>query len=137
MVNKIINGSQCTISWHVDDLKISHVDGNVNWEILTILQQEYGKEALIPSTTGKVHDYLGMTIDYSIPGKVMFRMEDYIDRMISECLAGLLTGNPVSPAANHLFDINPECDKLSSEDADKYHHFVAKLLYLAKGTQPC
>ena len=73
-----------------------------------------------------------MTIDYSTPGKVVFCMEDYIDHMINECPAGLLTGNPASPAANHLFDINPECDKLSSEDADKFHHFVAKLLYLAK-----
>ena len=104
----------------------------MNREILTILQQEYGKEAPIPSTTGKVHDYLGMTIDYSTPGKVVFHMEDYIDRMINECPAGLLKGNPVSPAANHLFDINPECEKLSSEEADKFHHFMVKLLCLAK-----
>ena len=82
VVNKTINSSQCTISWHVDDLKISYVDGNVNREILTILQQEYRKEALIPSTTGKVHDYLGMTIDYSTPGKVVFCMENSIDCMI-------------------------------------------------------
>ena len=99
----------------------------MNREILTILQQEYRKEALIPSTTGKVHDYLGMTINYSTPGKVVFRMEDYIDRMIDECPAGLLSGNPASPAANHLFDINPDCEKLCSEEADKFHHFVAKL----------
>ena len=136
VVNKNINSSQCTIGWHVDDLKISHVDGNMNREILTILQQEYGKEALIPSTTGKVHDYLGMTIDYSTPGKVVFHMEDYIDRMINECPEGLLKGNPVNLAANHLFDINPECEKLSSEEADKFHHFMAKLLYLAKQTWP-
>ena len=57
----------------MDDLKISHVDGNVNQEILDILQREYGKEALIPHTTGKIHDYLGMTIDYSNVGKVVFR----------------------------------------------------------------
>ena len=136
VVNKTINGSQCTIGWHVDDLKISHVDGNVNREILTILQQEYGKEAPTPSTTGQIHDYLGMTIDYSTPGKVVFCMEDYIDHMINKCPAGLLTGNPASPAANHLFDINPECDTLSLEDADKFHHFVAKLLYLTKRTRP-
>ncbi len=27
--NKIINGKQCTILWHVDNLKISHVDAEV------------------------------------------------------------------------------------------------------------
>jgi len=26
MANKTINGKQCTIIWHVDDLKISHVE---------------------------------------------------------------------------------------------------------------
>ena len=26
VTNKIINGKQCTIIWHVDDLKISHVE---------------------------------------------------------------------------------------------------------------
>jgi hypothetical protein len=27
VANKMIDGKQCTIVWHVDDLKISHVDG--------------------------------------------------------------------------------------------------------------
>ena len=63
-------------------------------------------------------------------------MEDYIDHMIEECPAGLLKANPASPAANHLFDINHDCEKLNSEEADKFHHFVAKLLYLAKRTRP-
>ena len=72
VVNKIIDGSQCTIGWHVDDLKISHVDGKVSQKILDILQKEYGKEAPIPSMTGKIHEYLGITIDYSTSGKVVF-----------------------------------------------------------------
>ena len=29
VVNKIINGKQCTIIWHVDDFKLSHVEQNV------------------------------------------------------------------------------------------------------------
>ena len=29
VANKIINGKQCTVVWHVDDLKISHVDPKV------------------------------------------------------------------------------------------------------------
>ena len=26
VANKIVNGSQCTVMWHVDDLKVSHKD---------------------------------------------------------------------------------------------------------------
>ena len=29
VVNKVINGKQCTITWHADDLKISHEDKRV------------------------------------------------------------------------------------------------------------
>ena len=107
----------------------------MNQYSLETLQKEYGKETLIPSTTGKVHEYLGMTIDYTTQGKVVFPMEDYIDRQIKECPEDLLKGNPTSPAANHLFEINPECEKLSLAQADKFHHLVTKLLYLAKQTR--
>jgi len=29
VANKMINGKQCTIIWHVDDLKLSHVEKKV------------------------------------------------------------------------------------------------------------
>ena len=36
VANKMINGKQCTILWHVDDIKISHVDQNV---VTAIIEQ--------------------------------------------------------------------------------------------------
>jgi hypothetical protein len=45
VANKEINGSQCTILWHVDDLKISHVDADVVTSIIKLVSQEFGKEA--------------------------------------------------------------------------------------------
>ncbi|KAL7537307.1 hypothetical protein ACHAXR_007723, partial [Thalassiosira sp. AJA248-18] len=43
IANKMINGSQCTIVWHVDDLKISHVDSTVIDDIIASLKEEYGQ----------------------------------------------------------------------------------------------
>ena len=63
-------------------------------------------------------------------------MDDYINQMLDECPQDLLKGSPVSPSANHLFDINPDCDQLGVDVADEFHHFVSKLLYLAKQTWP-
>ncbi len=65
VANKLIDGKQCTILWHVDDLKISHVNPEVNNGIIKLINDEFGKEAPITVTRGKVHDYLGMTLDYS------------------------------------------------------------------------
>ena len=28
VANKMVNGSQMTVTWHVDDLKLSHVESN-------------------------------------------------------------------------------------------------------------
>jgi hypothetical protein len=58
-----INGKQCTILWHVDDLKISHVDKEVVEYILRMLNERYGKEVPLTVTRGKVHEYLGIVFD--------------------------------------------------------------------------
>jgi hypothetical protein len=64
VANKIINSNQCTICWHVDDLKMSYDKADMLEEILKKLDEKYGSdEAPLTVTRGKIHDYLGMTID--------------------------------------------------------------------------
>ena len=135
VANKMINGSQCTILWHVDDLKISHVDSEVVTDVIKLLESEFGKEAPLTKTRGKVHDYLGMTINYSIPGKVMFTMIDYIKTMLDE-LPGDMDGTVPTPASSHLFDVNELAEKLSEEIGNLFHHNAAKLLFLCKRARP-
>lgn len=86
VMNKEIKGKQCTIGWHVDNLKISHVDKDVVEEIVAAFSRRYGRKAELMIKRGKVHDYLGMTIDYSIPGKVKFSMYNYIDGLVAELM---------------------------------------------------
>ena len=74
VVNKMINGKQCTIIWHVDNLKLSHVEQSVLEELADKLNSKYGQIMLLVIHWGKVHDYLRMTIDYSKDGKVKFSM---------------------------------------------------------------
>jgi len=61
-----------TIVWHVDAYKISHTDAKVVTDILKKLEETFGKKTPIAVTRGPIHDYLGMTIDYSVKGKVKF-----------------------------------------------------------------
>ena len=42
-MNKVIGDNQCTILWHVDDLKTSHVGPDVISSILSDIYSEYGK----------------------------------------------------------------------------------------------
>ena len=135
-VNKMIDGSQATIVWHVDDLKISHVDPDVVTNIIADLRSEFGKTADLTVRRGKIHDYLGMVIDYSIPGKVMFNMFDYLEDIIANLPEDLKTNrSTTSPAATHLFNVSHDATKLKHDDAEQFHHYVAKLLFASKRTR--
>jgi hypothetical protein len=74
VVNKMVNGKQCTVCWYVDDVKASHVEESVVEDLISKMQEEYGKEAPLTVSRGKVLEYLGMKIDYSNTGKVVFSM---------------------------------------------------------------
>ena len=63
-------------------------------------------------------------------------MPQYIDGLVEEIPVDLSSGVATTPAANHLFQVNPEAMKLSEAQAEHYHHLVAKLLYLCKRTRP-
>jgi hypothetical protein len=90
VANKIIDGKQCTVVWHVDDLKISHIDPKVVTTILNLLDAEYGQEivgekrAPLTINQGKLHDYLGMLLDYSEPGYVKLNMVEYIKKILKD-----------------------------------------------------
>ena len=64
----------------MDDVKSSHVSKKVqddfeNWLIDTYDRDSTEKIAgKLKKCTGKRLDYLGMVIDYSVPGEVMFDM---------------------------------------------------------------
>jgi hypothetical protein len=135
VANKIINGTQCTILWHVDDLKISHKQKSVVTHILDALTKEFGKEAPLSIWHGKTHDYLGMRIEYIDNGRVQFTMFDYINKMLDE-LPSEMSGTAATPAANHLFAVNDVADKLDKDTAEFFHHNTAKLLWLCKRARP-
>ena len=115
VVNKDIAGKQCTIGWHVDDIKISHCDAKIVESIVDLLDKEYGKEAPLVVTWGKVHKYLRMTIDFLEEGKVKFYMQDYIKALLAEAPEEIMKGSVATPAVNHLFQINPEAIKLDTK----------------------
>ena len=114
VANKTINRKQCTILWHVDDLKISHVDKNVVENTIKSLGKKFGKESPLVTSRGKVLEYLGMMLDYSVRGKVKLSMYDYIKKIIEEAPEEM-TGTAKTPATGHLFTINENCEKLSEK----------------------
>ena len=134
VANKMINGKQMTICWHVDDLIIGHVDSSVVTTFLTWLASRYDtadKKLIV--TRGPRHDYLGMNINFSEPGSVKFDMIPYISKILTG-FPDKITGVSSTPAADHLFDVRPphEASFLPEEQAPSFHHTTAQLLFLSR-----
>ena len=58
--NKMVNGKQFTIVFHIDDLLLSNKNPNIVTLYIRKLQQEYGSREDLTVTSGKIHEYLGM-----------------------------------------------------------------------------
>ena len=69
------------------------------------LEESFGKEAPLMKTRVKVHAYLGMTIDSTLPGKGVFTMIDYIQDMLGD-LPEDMDGEAGTPAGNNMFAVN-------------------------------
>jgi hypothetical protein len=76
-------------------------------DLIANLHSEFGKETPLSKSRGKVHDYLGMTLDFSARGQVMGTMIDYI-KMRCMDLPKDMVGWAATPAANHLFRTDDE-----------------------------
>ena len=84
VVNKIVNGDQLTICWHVDSLESSYIDPKVNNKFLQWIKDTFRQLGEVKMTQGPLHDYLGITLDYSLPGQVSFNMSHYVKKMVKE-----------------------------------------------------
>ena len=135
-MNKTVNGKQCTIARHADDLKTSHKEEKVAESIVAALNEKHGQEAELTVTRGKVHEHLGMTIDCSEPGVVQFKMFDCIDEALKETPEDLPKNAAATPAASHLFNTNDAAPKIDEQSATLCHHATAKMLHLCKRARP-
>ena len=86
VANKMVKGKPITVCFHADDCKISHelpkvVDKTIDW-----LKREYESifedgSGAVKVHRGKVHKYLGMTLDFS-KGQCIVAMFDYLDGIV-------------------------------------------------------
>ena len=75
-------------------------------DTLDQLNQTYGKETPLVIHQGPIQEYLGMTINFGMPGAVQFTMDQYIKNLITEYPPKLTTGLSSTPAGTHLFQVN-------------------------------
>ena len=98
----MINGKQCTIVWHVDDLKISHVSEEVVDNVIDLMNHVFGEQTPMTVSSGMCHDYLGMAFVFTMPEKLQVHMKGYIDLILGG-LPKTMDGVAITPATSNLF----------------------------------
>jgi len=141
VANRMVNGKQQTVAWHVDDLKVSHADPKVNDQFIEWARSKYEDVTItkMKPSRGKVHDYLGVIFDFSHDGKVKIQMKDYIRNMLNEFKGKdevHAHKSVQTPAADHLFKVNDNGKQLTPEWKEEFHSTVAKALFLCKRARP-
>ena len=63
-------------------------------------------------------------------------MEDYVRSILAELPSCLQGGSAATPAANHLFEVRDNVERLPLEQADEFHRIVMQLMYLAQRGRP-
>ena len=157
--NQMINGKQMTVVFHVDNMKLPHVDPDVATDILEKLEEVYAKSDPMTIMRGLVHEYLGMTIEYKggpknmknrldrggpgstpeyiyPPFQVWIYMYNYIQKFLNECKKyPEMHGTKTTAAPSYMFNTDEIGKKLDPERNKFFHHAVAEALYLSMRSQ--
>ena len=132
VMNKTVYGKQCTILWHVDDIKISHVRLKVVYRVLSQLSSKYGKVSELSTSRGQVYEHLGIWLDYRKKVKLHITMTKHIESIL-EAVAEDMDGIAETPLANNLFTVIEDGDTLTGTQDELLLNLVAKKYSSAAG----
>jgi len=113
-------------------MTIPEVEMNLVENLLKQLTSKFGQDSPLNTYSGKVLDYLEITIDYRNNGKVKFSMQEYINILLEE-VPFEMDGTAKTLATNHLFNVNTK--KLTEAKAQLFHHIVVDLIYFCRKTR--
>ena len=130
MTNATINGHQMTMTWHVNELKVSHIDPFEITKFIVYLSGIYGGELTFHRR--KVNDCIDL--NYPERGAVKVSMVEYMHTVFKE-FPEKLNGTFATPAAGHLLQVRDEGEAkyLPEEQAQAqvFHHVTVQLIFVS------
>ncbi|CAJ1943712.1 unnamed protein product [Cylindrotheca closterium] len=108
------------------------MDPKVNDKFAEWLNMRYGSIQACKIVRGKIQRYLGMTLDFSVKGKLKIRMDDYVKNMLEDFpIKFNKDSKQEAPAGNNLLEAG-KGKLLSAEYRQIFHTTVARGLYISK-----
>ena len=135
MANGVVKKQQHTVRFHVDDVLSSHVTSEVNDSFAEWCQKKYGGLKDVECHRGRIHQFLGMELDFSNQGMCHVKQFGHVKDMITNYEVDIGNKTAATPASNHLFD-KGEGRLLSDAERESFHSAVAKGLYISTRSRP-
>ena len=131
VVNKYINGKQCTIYWCVDDNKVSPGENVILNDIINRVE---GIFQVLTSSKGNAHTFLVMKKRYLKNKRVSINMNEYISGAVQDFGEDFLQ-MVMSPEARWMFTVG-KVREIKGRMLYILHSVVMKLLCILHRVQP-
>ena len=80
-----------------------------------------------------LHDYLGMMLNFSVPGQVSIDMSHYVEKLVKEFpQENLKHASVASPWNENLYKVQHDSVPLEKEQAELFHTMTVQELFLCK-----
>lgn len=141
VANKMIDGAQFTIVWHVDDLKLSHDNSYDLTKMINHLKKFYeklrnGEIKHMSVQRVKSLNYLGMKFDLRTKVQVAITMPHHVNIIVKEFPVKPKNLTQSSPNNPKQLEVRKEANGIDPENAEVFHRLVAQLLYFSKRSEP-
>ena len=130
IINKMVNGKQCTICLFVDDILVTCEDEAGIDQLVDALKAEYGE--ITQHRDESDLSYIGMHM-HSVDNRIDVSQRAYVMELLTKYQ---IAGVAASPATGSLFEDDGTHALLSDKERALFHTQVAQLLYLASRTRP-
>ena len=132
VMNKIVNGKQCIIAWHIDDCMATHIEDKVLEDLAKTLISKFED---IKINRGKEHNFLRIKIKILDNKAIEIDMVDHLKDILEyfeEETGETITEEITSPAASHIFTKDKNRKELDTKKSATFDSITQKLLYLMK-----
>ena len=87
---------------------------------------------------GKVHEKIGMTLEYTVRCQVGIIISSYIEEILNAFEKADLKGKGTesSAASNNVFFVNKDYNNMDQERVMEFHNIATKTLYTTRRARP-
>ena len=128
MQNKIVIGNQLILIFHIDNVLMTHLKSSVVTEHMKLLDKKYRNNDPLSVTRGRIYEYLHMTLDFRRKESVVFTQYNTIKKFWNSLILELKSNYRSIQVPVHLFEIDPNLEKMDVKIKDEYHTATTKYL---------